>query len=35
MIDEPEQVTSTVAELTGTTARTFREWVIHHAADFT
>lgn len=27
-------VTSTVAELTGTPARTFREWVTDHAAEF-
>lgn len=31
---EPEAVTSTVEELTGAPARTFREWAADHAADF-
>jgi uncharacterized protein YbjT (DUF2867 family) len=34
MMDEPEPVTHTVAELTGRPARTFGEWAIDHAADF-
>jgi uncharacterized protein YbjT (DUF2867 family) len=31
---QPAFVTSTVAEITGAPARTFREWVADHAADF-
>jgi uncharacterized protein YbjT (DUF2867 family) len=31
---EPELVTGTVAELTGSPARTFRQWALDHAADF-
>jgi len=31
---QPAFVTSTVAELTGSRARTFREWTIDHAAQF-
>lgn len=33
-IGQPAYVTSTVAEITGTPARTFREWVSDHAAEF-
>ncbi len=33
-IGQPAFVTSAVADLTGTPARTFRDWVIDHAADF-
>jgi uncharacterized protein YbjT (DUF2867 family) len=34
LVAQPEPVTSTVAEVTGTPARTFREWAADHAADF-
>jgi uncharacterized protein YbjT (DUF2867 family) len=34
MVTEPELVTSTVEEVTGAPARTFREWAIDHADDF-
>ncbi|MFB9876479.1 NAD(P)H-binding protein [Planobispora siamensis] len=34
MAEEPEPVTATVEEITGTPARTFREWAADHAADF-
>jgi uncharacterized protein YbjT (DUF2867 family) len=34
LVDRPEPVTATVAEVTGAPARTFREWAIDHAADF-
>ncbi|GAA0986252.1 NAD(P)H-binding protein [Acrocarpospora macrocephala] len=34
IVDEPEPVSSTVAELTGRPARTFREWARDHAPDF-
>lgn len=34
-IGQPAFVTSSVAEITGTPARTFREWVIDNAAEFT
>jgi len=34
MAHEPEPVTSTVEELTGTPARTFRQWALDHADDF-
>jgi uncharacterized protein YbjT (DUF2867 family) len=33
-IDQPAFVTSTVAEITGTPARTFRDWATDHAAEF-
>ena len=33
-VDEPEIVTSTVEQITGSPARTFREWVSDHAGDF-
>lgn len=33
-IGQPAFVTSTVAEITGRPARTFRDWVIDHAAEF-
>jgi hypothetical protein len=33
-IGQPAYVTTAVAEITGTPARTFREWVIDHATDF-
>jgi uncharacterized protein YbjT (DUF2867 family) len=31
---QPAYVTSTVADITGTPARTFRDWVVDHAGDF-
>jgi uncharacterized protein YbjT (DUF2867 family) len=34
-IGQPAFVTAAVAEITGTPARTFRDWVIEHAAEFT
>jgi uncharacterized protein YbjT (DUF2867 family) len=34
LVTEPEQVTRTVQEVTGSPARTFREWATDHAADF-
>jgi uncharacterized protein YbjT (DUF2867 family) len=34
-IGQPALVTSTVAEVTGAPARTFREWAVDHAAQFT
>jgi uncharacterized protein YbjT (DUF2867 family) len=34
LVDNPEPVTTTVAELTGRPARTFAEWVADHAAEF-
>ncbi|MFG1707824.1 NmrA family NAD(P)-binding protein [Nonomuraea sp. M3C6] len=34
IVEEPEPVTSTVQEVTGRPARTFREWARDHAADF-
>lgn len=34
MVTRPEPVTTTVAELTGTPARTFGRWAADHAADF-
>ncbi|WP_129667658.1 NAD(P)H-binding protein [Phytoactinopolyspora endophytica] len=34
MVDNPEPVTYTVEEVTGTPARTFRQWAIDHAAAF-
>ncbi len=33
-IGQPAIVTSAVADVTGTPARTFRDWVIDHAAEF-
>ena len=33
-INHPALVTSTVADVTGTPARTFRDWVADHAAEF-
>lgn len=33
-IGQPALVTSTVAQITGTPARTFRVWATHHAAEF-
>ena len=33
-IGRPAHVTSTVAEVTGTSARTFRDWVTDHAEEF-
>ncbi|HYV60857.1 MAG TPA: NAD(P)H-binding protein [Acidimicrobiia bacterium] len=33
-VDEPELVTDTVEKLTGTRARTFRQWAADHADDF-
>jgi uncharacterized protein YbjT (DUF2867 family) len=33
-VQEPELVTSTVERITGTPARTFREWASDHAGDF-
>ncbi|GAA4172084.1 NAD(P)H-binding protein [Phytohabitans flavus] len=34
LVDSPERVTGTVAELTGRPARTFAEWAADHAGDF-
>ncbi|REE95612.1 NAD(P)H-binding protein [Thermomonospora umbrina] len=34
MLDNPEPVNDEVERITGTPARTFREWAIDHAADF-
>lgn len=34
LVDEPAPVATTAAEVTGTPARTFREWAIDHANDF-
>jgi uncharacterized protein YbjT (DUF2867 family) len=34
IVTEPEPVTSTVEEVTGRPARTFRQWARDHAADF-
>jgi uncharacterized protein YbjT (DUF2867 family) len=33
-VDRPALVTPTIEEVTGTPARTFREWAIDHATDF-
>lgn len=33
-IGQTAHITSTVEAITGTRARTFREWVTDHAADF-
>ncbi|MFD8530587.1 NAD(P)H-binding protein [Streptosporangium canum] len=34
MVSEPERITSTVEEITGVPARTFRQWAADHAGDF-
>ncbi len=34
LIDQPAPASSTVEEVTGTPARTFRQWVMDHASDF-
>ncbi|MFI6231541.1 NAD(P)H-binding protein [Micromonospora echinospora] len=34
MLDNPEPVTDEVERITGTPARSFREWAMDHAADF-
>lgn len=34
MVARPERVTSTVEEITGSSARTFHEWATDHADDF-
>ncbi len=34
LVSQPEPVTRTVEEVTGTPARTFRQWAHDHAADF-
>ena len=33
-VDDPEPVTSTVQDVTGVPARTFRQWAADHAAEF-
>jgi len=33
-LGHPALVTSTVADITGTLARTYRDWVIDHVAEF-
>lgn len=33
-VSQPERVTSTVEEVTGRPARTFRQWATDHAGDF-
>ncbi len=33
-VEKPEPATTTVEEVTGTPARTFREWALDHTADF-
>ncbi|HEX6554257.1 MAG TPA: NAD(P)H-binding protein [Ktedonobacteraceae bacterium] len=33
-VTEPEMVSSTVEEVTGAPARTFRQWAVDHASDF-
>jgi hypothetical protein len=33
-LGQPAYVTSVVAGITGTPARTFLEWTIHHASEF-
>ena len=35
LLDHPEPVLGTVAELTGRPAHSYREWVVAHAAEFT
>jgi len=32
-VGRPSHVTTTVADVTGTPARTFREWAVEHAAE--
>ena len=34
MVDNPEPITHTVEEVSGSPARTFRQWAIDHADDF-
>ena len=34
-VDRPAHVTSTVGDVTCTPARSFRDWVVDHAAAFT
>jgi uncharacterized protein YbjT (DUF2867 family) len=34
MLDDPEPVNNEVERITGTPARSFREWAVDHAADF-
>ncbi len=34
LVDQPEQVTGTVEEITGRPARTYATWVDDHAAEF-
>lgn len=34
MVQQPERITSTVQDVTGAPARTFREWAADHADDF-
>jgi hypothetical protein len=34
LVDLPEPVVPTVAQLTGHPARTFRQWALDHTADF-
>jgi hypothetical protein len=34
LVDHPEPVTRTVEQITGTLARTFREWATDHVDDF-
>ncbi|MEU8672737.1 hypothetical protein AB0C71_38260 [Streptomyces anulatus] len=34
MLDNPEPVNDEVERITGTPARSFREWAVDHAADF-
>ncbi|MEV8536975.1 NAD(P)H-binding protein [Streptomyces sp. NPDC051211] len=34
MLDNPEPINDEVERITGTPARSFREWVVDHAADF-
>jgi hypothetical protein len=33
-VDRPALVTSAIEEITGTPARSFREWATDHSADF-
>jgi hypothetical protein len=33
-VTRPERVTATVGEITGVTARSFRQWATAHAEDF-
>jgi hypothetical protein len=34
MVDNPEEVTSTVEDVTGRPARSYAQWAIDHADDF-